>query len=362
MRPFILRLALFTLVFLAVAEVWFRVVVPAAHMPYQVQDTEDLVLRLAGSPAATGQFTLGRLARQRARWQVNEAGWNSPIAYLPAAQRANPCVAVIGNSFVEGLHTDIDSGVVAGLARELQPGYDVYNFGKSAVVASQMVRVARYVDRLYAPEVFVFVLNHGSLRDSVRNFHGVPYNHQFRWENGGLVDVPAERYQPNPLRAVRAYSALGRYLYNNAGGLFGLRMVRQQAAPRTDALAAARAGEEQPVLAQVARRVVGDIRADHPEALILFVMDADRQSMYELAARPEPLSESPLLASACRDHGCGYLDLTDAFWAAYCQDRQRFEYAGNYHWNGHGAAVVARSIAGWLRDAKAAADSSSGVL
>jgi hypothetical protein len=352
---FFVRLALFTLVFLAVAEVWFRAVVPAAHLPYQVQDSQDMVLCLAPTPATTGHFSVGRLARQRSRWQVNEAGWNSTVAYRPAAERRKPCVAVIGNSFVEGFHTDVDSGIAATLARELRADYDVYNFGKSAVVASQMVHVAHYVERHFAPEVYVFVLNHGSLRESIRNFGGVAYNHQYRWENGSLADVPPEHYEPNILRFVRAHSALGRYVYNNAGGIRGFRMVRQETTQPTGALAAARSRQEGPALALAAHRIVADVRADHPDARILFVLDADRQSMYDLGARPESLRDSLLLEVECCEHGCGFLDLTDAFWTAYREDQLRFEYAGNYHWNNSGVTVVAQAIAGWLREATATA-------
>jgi hypothetical protein len=260
---------------------------------------------------------------------------------------------VIGNSFVEGFHTDVDSGLTATLARELHSQYDVYNFGKSAVVASQMVHVAHYVQHHFAPEVYVFVLNHASLRESVVNFGGVAYNQLFRWTDGNLVDVPPEQYQPNPLRLIRAHSALGRYLYNNAGGIHGFRTVRQEATQRNSAEAEARARAEQPVLELVAHRVVSDIRADHPDALVLFVLDADREGMYECGARPAPLRESPFLEAQCREHGCGFLDLTDAFWQVYRQDRQRFEYGGNYHWNRRGVTVVARAIAAWLRDATA---------
>ena len=294
MRRFVVRLAVFALVFLTVAEVGFRTVVPAAQLPYQVQDTEDMVLRLAPSPTASGYYSIGRLARQRLRWQVNQAGWNSTVEYRPAAARSRPCIAVIGNSFVEGFHTDVDSGLTATLARELHSQYDVYNFGKSAVVASQMVHVAHYVQHHFAPEVYVFVLNHASLRESVVNFGGVAYNQLFRWTDGDLVDVPPEQYQPNPLRLIRAHSALGRYLYNNAGGIHGFRTVRQEATQRNSAEAEARARAEQPVLELVAQRVVSDIRADHPDALVLFVLDGDREGMYDLRRPARAAAREPL--------------------------------------------------------------------
>jgi hypothetical protein len=72
-------------------------------------------------------------------------------------------VAIIGNSYVEGFYADVDSGLSASIEHELDRSQVVYSFGKSGVIASQMVRVASYAQHHFAPETFVFILNHGSL-------------------------------------------------------------------------------------------------------------------------------------------------------------------------------------------------------
>lgn len=351
MLRFLRRGIVFGLVFVLVAEIFFRTVVPASQPPFQVQDAEFGILRLEGSPARSGQFTVGRLARARTRWRLNAAGWNSPREYLPRAERDRPCVAVIGNSYVEGFYADFDAGLSAALERELGGRQVVYNFGKSGVIAPQMVRVARYVERHFAPETFVFILNHGSLRSALRNAKYVITNEQYRWEQGQLEILPPSTYHPNRLMRLHTYSALVRYLYHNAAVLKSRDAIRLESVQRNDPQADPELADEQSLFAAVAQDITARLRAEHPQAAILLVMDADRRRMYETGARPEPLRDSPVWAQACREQNCAYLDLTDDFWAAYQADEQPLDLPSNYHWNEHGMAVVARAVANHLQKA-----------
>lgn len=347
MLRFYLRTAAIGLVAFLTAEIVLRTLVPASQPPFQVQDHG--VLRLEGSPARHGVFTVGRLARERARWRLNDAGWNSPIEYRPRGERTRPAVAVVGNSYVEGFYADFDSGLTAMLQETLFPQQDVYGFGKSGVVASQMVMVARQVQERFAPETYVFVLNHESLRGSVRDLGYVIYNMQYTSGADGLVEVPAETYTANRLMRLHTYSAVARYLYNNAAALKNRAAIRVQAVQREDAAALAKSADEQPLLAAAAARIVRTIRDDHPGARLLFVMDADRRTMYDTHAEPPPLRESTIWAEACGASGCQYLDLTASFWAAYRADPRRLDFAANYHWNRRGMRVVADAIAAQLR-------------
>jgi len=342
------RFVAFAGFFAVLAELFFRTLVPASQPPFQSYDPEFGILRLEGSPARSGRFTVGRLARERTEWRLNEAGWNSSREYLPASQRDLPCVAVVGNSYVEGFYADVDSGLTAALEAELGGRSVVYGFGKSGVNAPQMLRVANYVDHHFAPECYVFILNHGSLRSALRNFGFVVSNEQYMWEDEQLRIIPPTPYSPNRLMRLHTYSAFVRYLYHNAGILKTRAAIRQEAVQRNDPLAVARQADELPVQAAVARDLARRARVEHPRARILFVVDGDRSAMYEAGARPEPLRESPLWEAACREAGCEFLDLTDPFWAAYQADGRRLDLPANYHWNQHGMAVAARAIAGVL--------------
>jgi hypothetical protein len=350
MWRFLWRGATFGAFFVLIAELFFRTVVPSSQPPFQTYDPEFGILRLEGSPARNGQFTVGRLARDRTRWRLNQAGWNSPREYAALGERDRPCIAIIGNSYVEGFYADVDSGLTAALERELEMRSVAYNFGKSGVNAPQMLRVSGYVQHHFAPETFVFVLNYGSLRSAVRNFGFLVSNEQYEWTEDKITLIPPTEYRPNRLMRLHTYSAFVRYLYHNAGVLKTRAAIRQEAVQRNDPLTASKVADEIPMLTSAARDILRRTREAHPQARILFVMDGDRRRMYESHSRPDSLRESPIWQAACREFGCEFLDLTDAFWAAYARDGRPLDLASNYHWNQYGMAVVAREIAGILRE------------
>jgi len=349
MTRFLVRLALFCLVLGVVCEVWFRTVVPASMAPFQTQDPEFMVLHMIPEPARSGRFTVGRLATVRTRWHINNAGWNSSVDYAPAAERERPCVAVIGNSYVEGFYADVDSGLTAALARDLDGRADVYNLGKSGVVMSQAVRVARYAEARFAPEVLVFVMNHGSLASSLRNLGYRIYNAQYLWEDGVLRELAPSRYRPNRWLRPLHRSAFLRYLYLNAGAVRGFGAIRQEAVQQDDPLAEQRYEDERPLYEATARKLLATVQAEHPDAVLLFVHDADRRRMVETGTRPAPLRQSTIWARACDEAGVGYIDLTGAFWDDYDAHRAPLHYPDNYHWNRRGMAIVAHEIAAWLQ-------------
>lgn len=349
MWGFLRRGAVFGVFFVLVAEIFFRAVVPSSQPPFQAYNPQFGILHHEGCPARSGQFTSGRLARVRTRWNVNEAGWNSPREYIASTERDRPCVAVIGNSYVEGFYADVDSGLTGALERQLGSSSVVYNFGKSGVNAAQMLRVARYAKSEFAPETFVFVINHSSLRASIRDFGFQISNEQYAWKDSTFSLSPPTEYRPNRVMRLRTHSALVRYLYHNAAVLKTRAAIRQEAIQRNDPLASTKLADETPILAATARDVALRARSELPGARILFVMDSDRKRMYETRSRPEPLRESPLWETACREAGVEFVDMTDAFWDAFQADGRPLDRPDNYHWNQHGMTVVARKLADVMR-------------
>lgn len=345
MWGFLCRGAAFGVFFMIVVEVFFRTVIPSSQPPFQAYNSRFGILHHEGCPARSGQFTAGRLARTRSQWHINEAGWNSPREYLPRAERDRPCVAVIGNSYVEGFYADVDSGITGALERHLGPNGVAYNFGKSGVNAAQMLRVARYAKSEFAPETFVFVINHSSLRASIRDFGFLVSNEQYAWKDGAFDLVPPTEYRPNRVMRLRTYSAFVRYLYHNAAVLKTRAAIKQEAIQRNDPLATARQTDEAPLLEATARDIALRARSELSGSRVIFLMDSDRKRMYETRSRPDPLRESSIWAAACREAGIEFVDMTDAFWSAYQADGRPLDRPDNYHWNQHGMDVVARTLA-----------------
>ncbi|MBD0321511.1 MAG: hypothetical protein ICV87_14335, partial [Gemmatimonadetes bacterium] len=70
------------LVFALLSELFFRFVVPAAEFPYPAFDRAFQVLKFDPVRARTGVYTVGLAASPRARWRINDEGWNSSVEYF----------------------------------------------------------------------------------------------------------------------------------------------------------------------------------------------------------------------------------------------------------------------------------------
>jgi hypothetical protein len=68
-------------------ELVFRVVTPANDPPLPSFDETTGIYHLS-TDRRSGVATFGPLATGRARWRINEAGWNSPVGYRTEKIRA----------------------------------------------------------------------------------------------------------------------------------------------------------------------------------------------------------------------------------------------------------------------------------
>ncbi|HEY9182375.1 MAG TPA: SGNH/GDSL hydrolase family protein, partial [Gammaproteobacteria bacterium] len=149
---------------LLVLEVVFRTAIPAAARPQAFFDATTSIWKLDRSVQAEGLATIGKLAQQRARWRINNEGWNSPIDY--ATEKSRSRVAVIGDSYVEALQVDIERSYPNLLASELGSAWEVYAFGVSGAPLSQYLHMARYVVARFSPDVLVLNLVHNDFTES----------------------------------------------------------------------------------------------------------------------------------------------------------------------------------------------------
>lgn len=350
LKRFIIRVFVFAAVFVLAGELFFRFVVPASRGPYQARDDKYQILKMDIGRHKEGRFTVGRFARHRFRWTINDQGWNSDIEFLPRDRRQTGCIAMVGASYVEGFYVDVDRTLPAELSKAIGSGWDVYNLGKSGVNAAQSVLVARYTRDVFEPDVYVFVMNHGAIRSSVRDFGYLAFNSQYKTAGDGLEELPPSVYTPNPITRNMRESAILSYLWMNRKAIRGFQAIRQEAKQKSGDDASMSWERERPILEMAADRIVAALRHDHPGARLLVVTDADRHTLYETGKRPDPLNTSVLFEEACRNHGVGFLDLTDAFADDYAVHRRRFNFDEDYHWNGYGIEIVTREIVRYLQD------------
>ncbi len=340
------------LVCFLISELVFTFAIPASTLPEALFDSADRILRYDPDGRRRGLFTAGRWAQQRGRWQINNAGWNSEIDYKPAGERERPLIALIGDSFVEGLHVDVDETIAAVLRRRLGPAWDVYGFGMSGASLSQYLLMSRYVARHFAPEVMVFIIIHNDLNESLREL--IPQDHmlQVSLADGAFSEVAPKPYRPSPVRRLLRRSALVRYVTLNARlAQFVSRIASggEKRPFRSNVEVEALASERE-LITRATSFLVGRLRDENPERDLVFVMDALRPDIYAGTLDESPLAwMNDLMAAVCREHAVTFIDLTPPFLAHYRERGEAFNSRIDSHWNEVGHRVAAEVLAERLK-------------
>lgn len=350
---FLLRLGLFIVVLALVAEVFFRTVVPAADSPIVWQDEALRLRRYDPQGLRDGQWTSGRRAEQRARWHINNLGWNSPQDYLPDDRRDRPVLAFAGDSQFEGMYIDWADHIAAQTAAGTGDRYLGYSFASSGYKLSQYILVARHlVAERITPKALILLINQGDFHQSLADRGGRGATDQLRLERTptGMRELLPGPYVVTPWRRAMRQSALARYFVFNAKinpwlrGPVEFAMREEGEQPEDNALA-------DPAYVEAFDYSVREMQKLLPNTRLIFLVDADRARLYREHTRPPRLGTSPLIEARCPALGCELLDLTDAFTAAYLADGAKLNFEHNFHWNGHGHAVAAQAVLEHLRAA-----------
>lgn len=363
---FLLRVAVFLLVFGVLAEVSLRTVIPASQTPLSYQQEPSTVFRYDPHGPTAGHISHGRLCRDPSRWHVNAAGWNSEAAYQAAASRGRPLVALFGDSYIEGFYTDVDEHVDTYLP-EMLPGTDSYAFGRSAWYLEQYVAASRYARERFAPDVLVVFIGRDDVSDSLReNGTPSPYLWQIAADGPSFEEVPpTDVYASGRKARMAKESALIGYLRYNAK--LALPGMRGGSVAEPEAEAAPEAAEAAPAaplesggagsaeaeaddawrdLLPAAEFMIDRLLADHPDTPVVFVAHSDRYLPPEDIAGAPLFPDARAVQEAVRARPqCSFVDLRYAFSRDWAAHGVRFEAADGSHWNAYANRLVARTIA-----------------
>lgn len=360
-RPFLflVRVALFFLVFGAVAEVWLRSVMPASETPVTYQQQPATISRFDPHGPTSGLYTIGRLCLRGGEWRVNNAGWNSGVDYPSAVERRRPLIALFGDSYIEGMLTDTDQHIDAYLPTML-PGTDSYAFGQSGWYLEQYVAVSRYARQQYQPDVLVVFIDNSDVSDSLRET-GVlsPFWWQIGAEGHSFKELPPTAvYAGSRMALLAKKSALVNYLrYNAKLTLPGMHATGvPQPVTGTGAQGGGDAADDVAPAAEAwrglrpaANFMVGQLRAQNPGLPIVFVAYSDRYLPVQDIARTPLFADGRAVQAACEGrHQCSFIDLRYAFSRDWTTNRVPFEAADGTHWNAYANQLVAKTLADFI--------------
>lgn len=333
---FAIRLLLFGLFAAAGMELFFRVGLHATENPRAVQDPLTGVSRFDTSWIREGRCTSGPLCRPLGRWRINDAGWNSIFDYAPRTDPDRPRIAVLGNSYIEGFASDVDSHLDAELSRLLGGAVDVYAFGISGATFAQYAGMIPGIEREYDPDIYLIMLSSFGIGRSLDA--GVsPYRFTVSETDSGFsLRPPREVFVQNRYGRLLFRSALAMYLRLNRNAFGeGLQLAAEESSPPAEG------GDSIPARLREAGgffvETLEGLLPGHP--IILFACSGTDQDYRIL---------EPLLAG---NPAFTLVDLADALDRASAREGVTLISADGGHWNDAGQRAAASALLPAVRNA-----------
>lgn len=335
----------FFLVMLVLLEVTFTYVIPASEFPYYYYDPDDHVLRFSTTAQRDGVFTIGSLSQQRAKWRINNAGWNSAIDFVKEKRKAR--IAIIGDSYVEAFQVNVDDSIAGQLRRLVSPDIEVYAFGISGAPLSQYLQMARYVRTRFDPDILVINVVHNDFDESLCSIKRQAGMLCLEDEATLVHEASIVPYQPNPLLRMLRHSSLIRFAMANLKIVARWELLKSgmNAPPNYNAnIDVQRTQSLHGRIETATEYVLNTLKREYQGTPILLLIDAPRKDLYA-----HTLSQSNvrwlnfLLMEQAARLGFFFVDLTNEFGKVFESEHVHLESEHDWHWNevGHKAAAQA---------------------
>lgn len=313
------------------------------------------------APHAEVVWSLGWDFARVVRKRANGAGFFSEVEY--AASGTGPVLAVIGDSYVEAMQVANADALDGVLRRRPDRQGEIYAFGVSGAPLSQYLAFADHARRSFSPAGMVFVVVGNDFDESHERYRTSAGGTVFVEDpRTGRLELAVREHEASRLRRLARRSALLRYLTFNVrvdwaelrARLLGGREAEAAGEPSrwvANTLRAADAERLATSLAVLDRffELLPE-RTGLPPPRVAFLLDGMRPDLYSpdtLRAAEESFPGRMRRELAARALARGYevIDLQPLFVARWREEGERFEVAGDGHWNERGHALAAEAVA-----------------
>ena len=288
--------------------------------------------------------------------RVNNAGFVNDQGY---AKDGKPLLAVIGDSYIEALMVPFAETLQGRLAKALDGKLRVYSFAASGAPLSQYLIWARLAARDYGAKALIVNVVGNDFDESHMAYRIAEGFWLYTPQAYETLELHLVEYRPGVWRAIAAHSALARYFFSNlrvqdtlkgfdALGDRVLSWFSDTPAPVYAGNTAADTGNPR---IKASLMVIDAFFRDLPEMTglapgrIAFTLDGFRYPETE-AAGAGTYFDRMRRAFRGRAAALGYevIDLDPPFQAHYRQNRQRFEWPRDGHWNATAHGVAAGAV------------------
>ena len=287
--------------------------------------------------------------------KTNNVGFVSDFNYNESL--TSPLIAIIGDSYVEALMVPFDQTITGITNREAKrAGGRVYSFAASGAGLSQHMVWARYASETFDANAFVFVIIANDIMESLQSYETSPGFHRFQIEDKNKWNMVLSEYKPSVLRKVLRNSNLAMYLATNlkVHARLGIPLILGSRDKRVNYVGnvnfdySANFWEDSKLAADIYLENLPQW-TNLSEDKMIFIIDGIRPDLY---------SDEALLAT--RDSfwykmrkyfieeatlkGYRVIDMQDIFLENFVENKMKFEFERDLHWNENGHSVVSNAL------------------
>lgn len=249
--------------------------------------------------------------------------------------------AIIGDSFVEAANVPNKNTLSGILSKKHENKF--LPFAVNGSPLSQYLAVAKWVEENYNPKNYIFVIIENDFEESYLNFNKRKGFHYFD-NNFKLKRI---NYKISFLKKILSKSSFFRYLYIDYKILPRIKDILNINADIN--LSSHQLKEEKKVVEKIIRTFHIELNKIIKNKKILFVLDSDREAIYTANKNPKWTSKTKNYYELFKKNstlydGSAILDMNNYFKNDYKENRQKFNFVNDWHWNNYGHYFVAKKI------------------
>ena len=306
-----------------------------------------------------------------AEYNINANGWNSiHDRYNIKRSRNKYRIVIVGDSYVEALQVNYYESLAEQLEEELgKDSFEVYRFGMSGAPMSQYLYIIRREVLAYKPDLIVVVLLHNDFVESYQTKSGVYTSSFLKLEvgDGGVIkEIKPRVLQKRWYSPIQENSAIwkffaywqqfrfdflrnlifevdtiaNKYQANIPMSTIEVNQVSNEAI--TNYIFSELKKETEPLGIELLVVIDGDRLAIYDNN------DSDYKKLYDSGA----LSLNLIAKGAAERNNIHFIDLHPVFKMDFEENRKKFSFESDNHWNVYAHKIVANTIYEYIKSYK----------